>query len=87
LIWLKVAYGAFSGQHFVARRQKAWFLPAAPVQGASGALAAISADNATRTPAKSAVFAGCADAGRLRRVGGNFSRQQPASVMGLAGYC
>jgi hypothetical protein len=35
---------------------------------------AIFADNATRPPAKSVVFAGCADAGRLRRFGGNFSQ-------------
>jgi hypothetical protein len=34
----------FSGHYFVARRQKAWFLPAALADGACGALAAISAD-------------------------------------------
>jgi hypothetical protein len=26
----EIAYGNFSGHHSVARRQKAWFLPAAP---------------------------------------------------------
>jgi hypothetical protein len=79
IIWLKVACGAFSGQHFVARRQKAWFLPAAPMQGACGALAAISADNATRTRAKSVVFAGCVGGVRLRRPGG--PRKLPADTL------
>jgi hypothetical protein len=36
--------GNFSGHYSVARGQKAWFLPVASMQGACGALAAISAD-------------------------------------------
>jgi hypothetical protein len=39
----EIACGNFSGHYSVDRRQKAWFLPAAPVGGACGALAAISA--------------------------------------------
>jgi hypothetical protein len=40
----EIAPGNFRGHYFVARRQKAWFLPAAPMRGAYGASAAISAD-------------------------------------------
>jgi hypothetical protein len=39
----EIAPGNFRGHYFVGRRQKAWFLPAAPMQGACGALAALSA--------------------------------------------
>jgi hypothetical protein len=70
-----------------ARRQKAWFLPAAPVQGAFGASAGISADNAIRPPAKSVVFAGCAGAGRLRRVSGNFRGQRHSPAGKKRGFC
>jgi hypothetical protein len=40
----EIAYGNFSGHYFVARWQKAWFLPAALAALASGESAAISAD-------------------------------------------
>jgi hypothetical protein len=33
----EIAPGNFGGHYCVARRQKAWFLPAASVQGACGA--------------------------------------------------
>jgi hypothetical protein len=46
----EIACGNFSGHHFVVRRQKAWFLPAALAGGACGASAAISAD-ITSSPA------------------------------------
>jgi hypothetical protein len=46
----EIACGNFSGHHFVARRQKARFLPAALADGACGAFAAISAD-ITSSPA------------------------------------
>jgi hypothetical protein len=60
LIWLKFACGNFSGHYFVARGQKAWFLPAALSDGACGALAAISATLLGRPRAKKeAVFARC----------------------------
>jgi len=73
----EIAPGNFRGHDFVARRQKARFLPAAPMQCAYGASAAISADMTSSpaglgAPAKSAVSAGCAHAVRLRRFGGNF---------------
>jgi hypothetical protein len=35
----EIAPGNFRGHYFVARRQKARFLPAAPARGACGALA------------------------------------------------
>jgi hypothetical protein len=61
----EIACGYFSGHYCVAHGQKAWFLPAAPADGACGASAAISADITSSpaglgVPAKSAVFAGCA---------------------------
>jgi len=43
LYWLK-SPAAISADIKLDRRQKAWFLPAAPVGGACGASAAISAD-------------------------------------------
>jgi hypothetical protein len=46
----EIACGYFSGHYFVARRQKAWFLPAALAEGASGASAAISADVGSDRP-------------------------------------
>jgi hypothetical protein len=49
----EIAPGNFRGQGFVARRQKARFLPAAPMQCACGA----SADTNSRcTPLKTRVF-------------------------------
>jgi hypothetical protein len=64
----EIACGDFSGHYFVARRQKAWFLPAAHA-GLYAALfpsllekwpAAIFRTLASLPPAKSVVFAGCA---------------------------
>jgi hypothetical protein len=80
----EIAPGNFRGRYFVAHRQKAWFLPAAPTQGACGASSAISADITSSpaglgVPAKSAAFfkdklwAGCIRCMRLRRFGAYFS--------------
>jgi hypothetical protein len=51
LIWLKFACGNFSGHYFVARGQKAWFLPTALCDGACGALAASFSGHYTLSPA------------------------------------
>jgi hypothetical protein len=54
----EIAPGNFRGHCSVGRRQKARFLPAAPMQGACGASAAISADITSS-------HAGCYGANRL----------------------
>jgi hypothetical protein len=56
----EIACGNFSGHHFVGRRQKAWFLPAAAARGPRGNF---SGHHFRRPPAKSVVFAGCGSPG------------------------
>jgi hypothetical protein len=79
LVYWKNGLRPFFGHRLRCRRQKAWFLPAAPER----ALGAVFRTSALLPPAKSVVFAGCTGA----CIGGRFSDIGLVAAGKKRGFC